>query len=82
MWARVPYIIYTFSKMKCNVFSAQLVEIVFSSDREFYLVFKYVYVYICFLTGKLTNFPLSAAIFLFFSTLLQFLVTCLLCLKI
>ena len=50
--------------------------------RELYLVFKYVYVYICFLTGKLSNFPLSAghkktvAIFLFFfSTLLQLLVT-------
>ena len=42
------FIFMFFSKMKCIVFSAQIVvtfQVFFSSGRDFFLVFKYVYVY-------------------------------------
>ena len=48
----ISFIFFTFfSKMKCIVFSALKVVTFqfFSSGRDFFLVFKYVYVYICFL---------------------------------
>ena len=46
------YFFTFFSKTKLIVFSAQIevtVQFYFSSGRDFFLVFKYVYVYICFL---------------------------------
>ena len=49
-----------FSKMKCIVFSAQIMVTFhfFSYGRDFFLVFKYVYVYICFL-WRLLNLSFS-----------------------
>ena len=88
-WGTI-FFVYIFSKVKGIVLSAQLVEMFqgfFLSDREFNLVFKYVYVYICFLTGKLSNFPLPAGhkkwqpFFFFFNSAPVPCNFCLLCLK-
>ena len=92
MWAGEPsfFVYIYFQSERYCIFCpiSRKVSVFISTDREFYLVFTYVYVYICFLTGKLPNFPLSAghkingwSYFFFFNSVPVACNFCLLCLK-